>query len=142
VQVKDSLIWGGTLNGEFSVRSTYHMEKDLQTLWRSESSRQSAGTTIWKTIWSLKISNASKMFIWKACNDLLPTKMNLLKCGVVSDALCPICTRDDETVNHILWSCPSGQDVWRCGPKKLQKGMNGVHNFFFTFLKPLWSVVT
>jgi hypothetical protein len=77
------------------------------------------------------------MFIWKASNDLLPTKMNLLKCGVVSDALCSICTRDDETVNHILWSCLSGQDVWRCGPKKLQKGMNGVHNFFFHLFETL-----
>jgi hypothetical protein len=50
VQVEDSLIWRSTLNGEFSAQSAYHMEKELQTLQRSESSRQSAGTTIWKTI--------------------------------------------------------------------------------------------
>jgi hypothetical protein len=84
MQVKDSLIWCGTLNREFSTRSACHMEKELQALQRSGSSQQSAGTTIWKMILNLKISNASKMFIWKACNDLLPTKMNLLKRGVVS----------------------------------------------------------
>jgi len=28
---KDSLIWNGILNEKFSVRSAYHMEKDLQT---------------------------------------------------------------------------------------------------------------
>jgi hypothetical protein len=83
VQVKDSLIWRGTLNREFSARSAYYTKKGLQALQQSGSSRQSAGTTIWKTIWNLKISNASKMSIWKACNDLLPTKMNLLKHGVV-----------------------------------------------------------
>jgi len=32
VQVKDSLLWRGALNREFSVRSAYHMEKDLQAL--------------------------------------------------------------------------------------------------------------
>ncbi|XP_040998224.1 uncharacterized protein LOC121244278 [Juglans microcarpa x Juglans regia] len=26
--------------------------------------------------------------------------------------LCPICGRDEETVIHILWSCPSSVDVW------------------------------
>jgi len=45
-------------------------------------------------------------------------------------------------VKHILWSCPSAQDVWGCGPKKLKKGTDGGYKFFFSFLKSLWSVVT
>jgi hypothetical protein len=31
MQVKDSLIWQGTLNELFSVCSAYHMEKELQS---------------------------------------------------------------------------------------------------------------
>jgi hypothetical protein len=70
------------------------------------------------------------MFMWKACNDLLPTKMNLLRWGVVTDSLCPICLREDETIKHILWGCRFAQDVWGCGPKKLQKGAEGVSTLF------------
>jgi hypothetical protein len=76
------------------------------------------------------------MFIGKVCNDLLPTKINLLKCSVVSDALCPIRTIDDEIVKHIFWSCPLAQDVWGYGSKKLKICMDGGLNFLFIFLKP------
>ena len=58
---------------------------------------------MWKTIWALK--------------------MNLLHRGVVHNALCHICKREADTVKHILWSCPAAQDVWSCGPRKLQKGI-------------------
>jgi hypothetical protein len=32
-----------------------------------------------------------------------PTKMNLMRRGVVKDARCPICEREAETITHILW---------------------------------------
>jgi hypothetical protein len=60
---KDSLIWHGKLSGDFSIQSAYHMEKDLQAIRHSRSSRQGAKNIIWKTIWNLKIPNASKMFM-------------------------------------------------------------------------------
>jgi hypothetical protein len=53
-----------------------------------------------------------KTFLWQACNDILPTRANLHKKGIVSDSLCPICGRDGETVAHILWTCPSVVYVW------------------------------
>jgi hypothetical protein len=77
VPIKDFLIWRGTSNGVFLDRSAYHIEKDLQASWRSGGSRNGTWTTIWKTIWNLKIPYASKMFMWRACTDLLPTKANL-----------------------------------------------------------------
>jgi hypothetical protein len=83
-------------------------------------------------IWNI-VPSAAKMFMWKACNDLLPTKMNLLRRGVVTDLLCPICLREDETVKHILWSYPSTQDVWGCGPKIHQKGTDGGPTFIHIF---------
>jgi hypothetical protein len=81
MQAKDSLIWRGTTHGEFSVRNAYHMEKELQAIRRCGSSRKGVREAVWNIIWKLKVPNAVKMFIWKACNDLLPTKMNLLRRG-------------------------------------------------------------
>jgi hypothetical protein len=46
---------------------------------------------ILKTMWNLKIPNVAKMFMWRACQNLLPTKSNLLRRRVVEKALCPIC---------------------------------------------------
>jgi hypothetical protein len=74
-------------------------------------SKQCKGKIVWKTIWALNVPNAVKMFMWKACNDLLPKKMNLLHRGVIHNALCPICKREVDTVKHILWSYPAAQDV-------------------------------
>jgi hypothetical protein len=95
----------------------------MQLMQRGGCSRVRDGELVWKMIWNLKVPNAVKMFMWRACNNLLPTKMNLMRRGVVQEAKCPICGREDETAKHILWSCPSAQDVWSCGPTKLQKGI-------------------
>jgi hypothetical protein len=74
-----------------------------------------------------------KMFMWRACNDLLPTRSNLVKRGIIHEAQCPFCEKDEETVEHILWSCPSAQDVWSCGPRKLQKATGMYLTFFHVF---------
>jgi hypothetical protein len=41
---------------------------------------------VWKTIWTLKIPNAAKMFLGRECNDILPTNMLLFSRGVVQEA--------------------------------------------------------
>jgi len=61
------------------------------------------------------------MFLWKICNNLLPTKKNLFHRRVVDYQLCPICTVKAESVGHILWECPSAMDVWSWGTRSLQK---------------------
>jgi hypothetical protein len=57
-----------------------------------------------------------KFFLWRACHNLLPTKVNLCRQKVVEDNLCSCCTREAESVIHVLWCCPAAQDVWGRGP--------------------------
>jgi hypothetical protein len=104
---KDCRIWRCTANGEFSVRSAYHMEMELMELGGCGSSGQNTENLVWKTCWKMKVPNAVKMFLWKACHNLLPTKANLAKRGVIPASTCPLCEREEETVEHILWSCDS-----------------------------------
>jgi hypothetical protein len=61
------------------------------------------------------------MFLWKACNNILPTKENLFKRGIVDDHLCLICGLQTKIVGHILWSCQSARDVWFGNLKMIQK---------------------
>ena len=57
--------------------------------------------------------------------EILPTKDSLLKKKVAKDDLCLIRCRTRETIQHVLWGCPSASDVQsRCG-RRLQKGLVG-----------------
>ena len=76
---------------------------------------------LWKAIWGLPLPNAEILFFWRACQNLLPTKENLLKRKVINDPFCPICERDLEIVLHVIWECPTARDVWGCSDRKFQK---------------------
>jgi hypothetical protein len=69
------------------VCNAYHMEKERQDLLKGEGLKRLGCSGIWQ----LKIPNAAEMFIWRACNDLLPTKDNMLKKCIVNESPCPIC---------------------------------------------------
>jgi ribonuclease HI len=61
------------------------------------------------------------MFLWQASHNLLPTKVNLMRRGVVKEIMCPICLREEESIEHSIWTCLLAADVWCCGPISLQK---------------------
>lgn len=69
------------------------------------------------------------MFIWRACNNILLTKANLKKKNVLDDDKCNFCCGEPETTLHILWDCPSSQDVWCGSGNKIQKRGVGGMNF-------------
>jgi hypothetical protein len=77
---------------------------------QAESSRRDDYHKMWGAMW-LPIPNAEKNFLWRACHEILPTKVSLHKRKVVRDKICPICGVEEETCFHILWDCPSARDV-------------------------------
>jgi hypothetical protein len=118
---KDRLIWRCTKNGEFSVRSAYHLGLDIQAGMSPSSSSKKDDNEVWKVCWSSNVPPAVKMFVWRACHNLLPTKTNLHRKGVCVEAQCPICLQEEETTEHAVWECPSANDVWGASTIKLQK---------------------
>jgi hypothetical protein len=92
------------------------MEISRRELKVGESSTAMVSRDFWKTIWNLHIPAVLKFFLWKACNNLLPTKENLYSKKIVQDPLCPLSLQASESVGHILWSCPSSVAAWQeCG---------------------------
>lgn len=75
----------------------------------------------WKGVWRLKVPGVVKHFIWKVSNNILPTKVNLVKKKILEDPLCPICHCEPETIVHTLWSCRSSLSVWQEAPRRIQK---------------------
>jgi hypothetical protein len=75
------------------------------------------------------VPNSTKMFIWRECHNILPTKENLLRKGIDLDPACVFCKTVPKMVLHVLWECPSAVDVWGVCGRKIQKCSN-VGNFF------------
>jgi len=91
----DCLVWQGTKNGSFSVHSAYHLGKVLQQRTLGECSSLANYSDIWKVIWSLRVPNLVKVFMWRACHNLLPTNLYLFKQKVVDSNLCPCCEKEE-----------------------------------------------
>jgi hypothetical protein len=117
----DRLIWRGTSSGVFTVRSAYHLGKELLDNIGGQSSTVRKDTDGWRLIWAMDVPHTIKNFTWRACNNLLPTRENLLKRRVTKDAICPCCLLEDESICHALWSCPAARDVWWGGSSPFQK---------------------
>ena len=91
-----------------------------------ESSKGCVGKRVWAALWKLRIPNKIKVFGWRACNEILPMKMNLTKRRIIEEVACPICTRFSKIVVHVLWECDAAQDVWAGSLKSLQKRVHGM----------------
>jgi hypothetical protein len=133
-QPRDRLIWRCTTSGGFTVRSAYHLGMERQMSMKAGSLETSKISDLWKQCWSLNVPNAVKMYMWKACHNLLPTKANLFRRGVCENNQCPICLRAEETVVHVAWACPVASDVWGESRIRLQKSVNGEYNFTQVFM--------
>ena len=108
---RDHLIWRGTKNAIFTVRSAYHLGMERKALQLSGCSGKMDDKEEWKTCWKLNVPNAVKMHLWWACHNLLPTKVNLFRRGVGDSKMCPVCLSEEETVVHACWECPVANDV-------------------------------
>jgi hypothetical protein len=63
-------------------------------------------------IWGMHVPNPIKKNLWCACQNILPTIENMLKKDMDVDPLCLFCKSTVESVKHILWDCPSTNNVW------------------------------
>ncbi|KAL5756018.1 hypothetical protein ACOSQ2_020764 [Xanthoceras sorbifolium] len=63
----------------------------------------------WKLtfLWGLNIPAKVRMFVWRACRNLLPTRSLLTARRVLVGAGCPLCDAAVESVLHSLWLCRS-----------------------------------
>ena len=58
----------------------------------------------------------SKNLCWHACQDAIPTCVNLYKRGIEIDVYCPVCGSGYETPSYIFLDCDFAMDYWRKSP--------------------------
>jgi hypothetical protein len=136
---QDQTIWVGNKNGDFSVRSAYHLAHDLNSREASGCSYTDSLTPLWKHIWLINVLRVVKLFLWQACNNILPTKENLFKKKITDDPLCLVCCMEVEVevemVGHALWSCLAVRDVWLECNVSIQKSCSAEEGFTTIMLK-------
>ena len=66
---------------------------------------------IWKLTWRLNCPNKIKHLLWRACKNILPTKLKLKQRGIVEGDRCDICGQS-ESSGHSSWSCKVAETDW------------------------------
>ena len=123
-----------TPKGRFIVNSAYKVAMSMtRTSALAETSHDIEQTWFWSQLWNLHVPNKSKLFAWKACKNILPTKANLYHRGVIDDSTCEACALAPEIVGHLFWDYIVTKDVWNLSNILLNKtGIN--HRDFMEFL--------
>ena len=91
--VPDTIMWLPNKNGAYSVKSGYHMARTIsrEVRGREESSGVQHKNQIWLRLWNVHSPNKIKIFSWRACQNILPTRENLMRRKIIKDSLCEFC---------------------------------------------------
>lgn len=73
---------------------------------------QQTNSLPWNKLWNLNIPQKIKHFIWKACHEAIPIKMNLIKKGINTNPICNIYNKENETTLHRLVTCSETRKIW------------------------------
>lgn len=96
--IPDKLIWQGTTQGNYATSCAYKLLLAKEASLQPGTSNPAAHSVFWNNIWSLKVPAKVKHFIWRACNEYLPTKKNLFRRCITKNATCDICNSELESL--------------------------------------------
>ena len=73
--------------------------------------------SLWKRIWQLVVLCKVRNFVWRACQNAIPTNSNPVRRCVIEDSTCSLYSQSLEDVLHSLWSCLGLTRVWEEDPQ-------------------------
>ena len=106
--MNDRMIWHGSQKGIYTVKSGYRLVVDVL-----EPTSQHFIEGSWSKIWQANIPHKVRYFAWRAVRNLLPTRVNLQKRGLMVPCNCLLCGRNLENTWHLFVDCPFAEQVWR-----------------------------
>ncbi|XP_065635520.1 uncharacterized protein LOC136070080 [Quercus suber] len=106
---EDILFWPHSSNGRYSCKTGYRFLKEENEL---SPVQEPVDTKLWKGIWALNCPNKINNFMWRACRNSVPSKVNLMQRTILQEAICERCNQVEESIVHAVWSCSSLDAVW------------------------------
>ncbi|KAH9715816.1 putative reverse transcriptase/RNA-dependent DNA polymerase [Citrus sinensis] len=107
----DEVCWHFDKKGMYTVKSGYKIA--LRLKYPDIPSTSEDCSCYWKAIWRLELPEKTKIFLWRAAQNMLPTVENLWKKKVTASPLCQICRRSVEIVSHALIECKAAGKIWK-----------------------------
>lgn len=94
-----------------------HNNKAYNTadMYRLINTNNSFSISRWSFLWDLKVPPKIRIFVWKLCNKILPTKHFLAR-RLTNYNIHPYCTQcntENENVKHIFKDCRVAKQCWR-----------------------------
>ena len=105
---EDTAFWACNPSGDFTIKSALLIDQFARFSYSGPLLSKS-----WKKLWSLKINERLKFFLWEIAWDVIPSKNFLHKRIQDLDPTCPRCQCNHESSVHILFECPFAIIVWR-----------------------------
>ena len=97
----DKLVWSPSLDGEFSIKSTYH------------ALREAKPKLAWtRLVWFKGRIPRHSFISWFALRSALKTRVKLFAWNVASSTTCLLCGVGEETEEHLFGSCSYGRQIW------------------------------
>ncbi|GKV27665.1 hypothetical protein SLEP1_g36804 [Rubroshorea leprosula] len=108
----DKWEWIHDKEGHYSTKSAYHILATDQS--------RPCGPTIFKRVWNPSLPTKVSAFNWQLMLDRIPTKVNLLKRGIIKDmeeSKCVVCEEQDEVSAHLFLRCRLSRGLWEACAK-------------------------
>ncbi|XP_058759651.1 uncharacterized protein LOC131632958 [Vicia villosa] len=108
---KDSVVWSGCPEKEFSVASCYYFLDSI----RIPFGPTNVHDGVFSLIWKLEVPFKIKAFGWRLFRNRLPTREMLVSRGVVLplvNSFCIFCGNDTETMHHLFFRCGVVKKIW------------------------------
>lgn len=109
----DFYIWKHNKSRDFTVKSAYWLASQIVINPCNLDALIGPFTNALKAqVWSLLTDPKIKVYLWKALSGALPVVVALQGKGIRLNKLCQICGMEEESINHILFSCSLARQIW------------------------------
>ncbi|KAG7556714.1 Ribonuclease H domain [Arabidopsis suecica] len=110
---RDTFEWAYTNNTRYTVRSGYWVATHVNVPEEEKIQPPDGDLGLKQEVWKLQITPKIKHFLWRCLAGALSTTTQLRTRNISADPICQRCCYEEETINHIMFTCPYAQVVWR-----------------------------
>ncbi|KAL4335727.1 hypothetical protein GQ457_07G012090 [Hibiscus cannabinus] len=95
--------WKWTVDHTFTVKSAYELRMGMFG---------EAGEALWKLISHFKGLPQIRIYLWLVAKGRILTNVEQVRRHMTDSAACSVCGHGMESIDHVLWHCPSAVVIW------------------------------